>query len=348
MSDRKQDPVWKRAVFTPPQTAQLGVRHVENAINTKDRAVPLHIDGVSDYFDSVLPGEIVAVQAQTHNYKSGFIDSWESYLARHLYENRPGEIIIHADFETVVEHQSAREMAKVISIPMSDLNRGNVPDTGSVKAASGAISGVPIYRIGASLGPNSVEFNDLYLSNVLRAIRYIKSDIDDPRKRLHDEPRQIAAIFLDYLQAFPFDPEVKRSGFEKARRLQVRSDVYRIRSAAAKLECPIIVALQARQDLKGAPSQDFYVPGRYDGKETSDIGERFDRIISLWMPKTTKHIGELVEYKDIAFTVTENLLWLKVNKQRGGLPSGRSFLCEIDFTENIIRHSPDLVQRRYR
>lgn len=336
----------KKAIFTPAQTAQIGSKFVDHAIASKDRAIPIMIEGLQDYFAEVMPGEIVAIQAQTHNYKTGFLNSWESYIAGLLSErDDPTEIIVHVDAETVIEHLAAREMAKVIKIPVGDISRGRVPDTEIVKTAVTKISGVPIYRIGATLGRDSVRFNDLHLSNVFRAIEYIKSNDPDPKKRLHDEPRKIAAMFFDYLQAFPYDPEVRRQAFEAQRRLQVRSDVYRIRSMSAILEAPSFVALQAKQVLEGAPSKDFYIPGIYDGKESSDIGERFDRVVSLWMPKVTHMVGDTLEYKGVQFDVREDGLWVKFNKQRGGLPSGKSFYCKIDFTSNIITVDMGAVRR---
>lgn len=339
----------KRAVYTPAETAQLGLRHVERSAQNATRAARFFISPLQGYFRDVLPGEIVAIQAQTHNYKSGFIDAWESALAAQLVaQGRTDEIIIHCDFETVIEHQAARAMAKIVDVPVGDVSRGQVPDMDLVKAAVSRIGGVPIYRIGASLGRNSIGFDDLYLSNVFRAIEYIKSDSPDPDNRLHDRPRHIAAIFFDYLQATPYDPEIRRAPYESQRRLQVRSDVYRIRAMTAKLETPAFVGLQAKQVLEGAPHRDFYIPGIYDGKETSDIGERFDRMISLWMPKVSHAhlIGEFIDYRNISFPVEPWMLWMKVNKQRGGLPSGQSFPCRIDFTHNTITYDPELVTRR--
>lgn len=339
---------YRDAIFTPSATAQIGLRHTKRAMDSRDRALSFHIGGEpSAYFADVMPGEIVAVQAQTHNYKSGFLDSWEADMARQLREQgRVDEIIVHVDLETVIEHQAAREMAKIIRIPTSDIARGNIPDIDVVRATVTTMSGTPIYRIGATLGRGGIRFENLYLTNIMRAIQYIKSDNDDPDKRLHDTPRKIAAVFIDYLQSLPFDPEIRRKGFEDARRLQVRSDVYRIRSGSALFDAPFFVALQAKQDLGGAPSRDFYIPGIYDGKESSDIAERFDRVISLWMPKITHRVGEIIEYKDISFVVQENMLMVKVAKQRGGLPSGQTFPCLIDFATNTISYRPSLVQRR--
>ena len=67
--------------------------------------------------------------------------------------------------------------------------------------------------------------------------------------------------------------------------------------------------------------------------ETSAIATRFDRIVSLWMPKSNYLIGSTVTNKDqsIQLTVREDQAFFKVNKQRGGLPSGRVWELKVDY-----------------
>jgi hypothetical protein len=101
-------------------------------------------------------------------------------------------------------------------------------------------------------------------------------------------------------------------------------------------DCPIVVGVQAKQSLNGHTGANMLIPGVYDGEETSSIAQRFDRVISLWMPKTTHTVGDTLNHKGLSFEVTEGLIWIKVNKQRGGLPAGRSWRCEIDYTTNTI------------
>jgi hypothetical protein len=51
------------------------------------------------------------------------------------------------------------------------------------------------------------------------------------------------------------------------------------------------------------------------------------------MPKTTYTIGSTVSNKDktVALTVREDQAFLKVNKQRGGLPSGMVWELKVDY-----------------
>jgi hypothetical protein len=98
------------------------------------------------------------------------------------------------------------------------------------------------------------------------------------------------------------------------------------------LKCPIIVPLQAKQTLDGNNAP-FMIPGTYDGMETSTIATRFDRIVSLWMPKTTHLIGSTISNKEqtVNIQVKEDQCFFKVNKQRGGLPAGRVWELRIDY-----------------
>jgi hypothetical protein len=102
-------------------------------------------------------------------------------------------------------------------------------------------------------------------------------------------------------------------------------------------ECPVIVGIQAKQHLSGNAGQNMMLPGVYDGEETSSIGQRFDRLLSLWMPKMTHTVGDWLEHGNIRFEVDEETLWMKVLKQRGGLPSGRAWRCRIDFNQGTVK-----------
>jgi hypothetical protein len=318
------------AVFTPPETSTLGVERIRQMEANKHRAMPLALRDIGEYVAPLMPGEICAIQAQTSNYKSGFMAWWERNLAQHLAKTGRDEVIIHVDTENVIESLAIQEISYSSNHSVADLSRGNVRDWGKVIRAAGEIAGIQIYRVATSLGHDRAP--DLYLSNIYRGIQYMVSG------QLVDKPIKPACIFVDYLQALPIDPEVKAgTEMKNQRRLQVREDVYRLRRMAAYFDCPIVVGVQAKQVLTGHAGENMRIPGTYDGEETSSIAQRFDRILSLWMPKTTHTVGDSLRYGGIEFEVEEDLLFLKVNKQRGGLPAGKSWKCRIDFKTNTVR-----------
>ena len=317
------------AVFTPAETSALGVEHIKEVEANKHRAMPLDIGKIGDYLAPLMPGELCAIQAQTSNYKSGFINMWEHSLAHHLkMQGRADEVIIHVDTESTIEGLAVQEIARGSDHTIADLSRGNVRDWSKVIKAAGQIATVNIYRIGAALGRDDMP--DLYLSNIYRAIRYMTDG------ELIDQKLIPACIFVDYLQALPIDPEVKTANKKDQRRLQVRDDVYRLRRMANYFKCPVVVGVQAKQNLSGHTGPNMRIPGTYDGEETSAIAQRFDRVISMWMPKTTHTVGEALTHRSISFDIDEDMIWIKVCKQRGGLPAGKAWPCRIDYRTNQI------------
>jgi len=318
------------AIYTPSETSTYAKEQIKFIKDNQHRALKFFVPGIDQYFAPLLPGQLCAIIGQTSNYKSGLMHAWEYAAAQQLLdEDRHDEIIVHISVEESVEEQAYLLLGVETGDDAGDLARGEVQDWDQLERAAIRIGTIPIYRIGDSLA-RAEDFPNLYLSNMIRSIAHLCEEHLMKRKK-------VAALFFDYLQAFPFDPEVKQhTNKEALRRLQVRDDLYRLRQAAAYFSCPVVVGVQAKQILNGAPGKSMYIPGMYDGEESSAIGQRSDRILSLWMPKTTWPTRTFLEHGSLSYTVEDNLIWLKVCKQRGRLPAGRSWRCRIDFEKNRI------------
>jgi hypothetical protein len=325
------------AIYTPAEAAAYAKLSVEEAQAQKHRAVRFPVPGIDDYFAPILPGQIAAIIAQTSNYKSGFMHFWQRHLAEQLMaEERTDECVVSISVEECVEEQVMVQIGAETGEDAGALARGEVQDWNRLVQASIKIGQIPIYRVGDSLA-RADDFPNLYLSNIIRSLKFMQDE-------LLGHKLKFAAIFLDYLQALPIDPEIRVSVKDKQRRLQVKEDVYRSRYMGAYFKCPVIVGVQAKQKLDGAAGVNMQLPGVYDGEETSSIGQRFDRVWTQWMPKMTHSVGDWLEHKDIGFRVEENLLFGKVCKQRGRLPSGRSFKMRINYQKNDIRlEEPDII-----
>lgn len=323
-SNRPED-----AIYTPQQVAYYGVEQIRHLQAGTSRGMNYPIKGMADYVAPLLPGQVMAILAQTSQYKSGFMDFAEHYLALQLQEQgRDNECIIHVSVEESVEEMAWRGFARYSGEDPNHLSRGMVTDWDKLIAASITIANIPIYRIADCLSrPDSVE--NLYLSNIQKAIRALTSGVVLGRSI------QPAAIFIDYLQALPIDPEVRRADIMEQRRLQVRNDTYRIRDMAVQFNTPVVVAVQAKQVLQGQNGK-AQMPGIYDGEETSAIAQRVDRMIGMWLPKQTLPLGSSLNYAGVEFTVQENRLFQKVLKQRGKLPSGKIFPLLIDYQTGHI------------
>lgn len=321
----------RRAIHTPAEVSTRAVERVKDMESNRHRAMPFPIEKIAGYFADLMPGEICAVQAQSSNYKSGLISFWADWLAKYLASRgRGNEAIIHIDTENDADTQGIQQISYLSHHSIADLSRGNVRDWGEVMDAAGRLTDVEVYRISGVLGSDDAP--DLYLSNIYRGIKML-TDGDVVDKKIVP-----ACIFVDYLQALPIDPEIGASpDMKEHRRLQVRQDVYRLRRMAQFFQCPVVVGVQAKQILGGFLGPNMLIPGTYDGEETSAIAQRFDRIISMWMPKTTHSVGDRLSHKSRSYCVEESTLFLRVNKQRGGLPAGRWWPCRVDYRTNTIR-----------
>jgi hypothetical protein len=325
---------YKGIIFTPHEVGVAGYNAVLRAAKYQDVGVPLNIggSGIGDYFAPLLPWEICAIQAQTHNGKTMFTDWWERMTVKHLEENNQTGDIVHVSFEESIEAMAFTEFGRLLDVLPARLARGEYKDIAKLKIAMAKVGSSRIWRIGESAERPDAELIDrpnekpaeLTLSNVYRALYAMKSGAitTDVKIRL---------VTIDYLQAIPIDPEVKKVAVDAQRRLQVRQDVYRLRKMTVKLETPILVPVQAKQKLEGV-NPPYLIPGMYDGEETASIAQRFDRIISLWMPKTTHAVGTKITLNgETLFTVEDNMVFMKINKQRGGLPSGKTFQLKVDY-----------------
>ena len=313
-------------IYTPLEVATSGLEYVQKLRDTKIRSLGIGIAGLRDYFAPLMPGQVAAVIGQTSHYKSGFLHYVEHVNALQLMaEGRDNEALIHVSVEEDIEEQAFLEFARFTGENVGEMAHGNILDWEKMTRAAVKIGTIPIYRIGESL-TRGENMPNLYLSNIIAALEYMV-------KTFNVVP---AGIYFDYLQAFPIDPEIKQSSHDQQRRLQVREDVYRLRRAAKYFKCPVWVAVQAKQKLDGAPSANFYMPGVYDGEETSGIAQRFDRIITLWMPKMTHPSGSIISYGAYMTAVEDNVLFIRVAKQRGGLPSGRMWKCRVEYQTNTI------------
>lgn len=320
--------IHSRRVYPPPEFAQAGydeAERIKNATGMGVNAPAIPGTDFSEYFARLMPWEIVAIVGQTHNGKTLFTDWWEHAICEQIKVENRAEVIVHISLEESLEAMSFQQHSRFSGVPVSDIASGNV-DLAKLRISLKEIAGVPIFYV-ADGADTPYEAPPLTLSNIYRTLRELKSG------NVIKGEVNFAAIFVDYLQALPIDEEIKQSGERNKRRLQVRQDVYRLREMTVHLNAPIIVNVQAKQELAN-PRKPYFIPDIYDGSETSAIGERFDRVLGIWMPKVKNYrIGETV---DKLGTIAEDDFYIRVNKQRGGFASGKTFACKWDFEERNL------------
>jgi len=327
MSDTKID--YSKHIYTPLETAKAGYDEAERIQNHTKTGIDMpfvHGCDLSSYFARVMPWEIVMVIGQSHNGKTLFSDWWENGMCEQLKaEKRDDEVVVHVSVEESLEAMSFQQHSKFSGIPVGDIASG-IADLAKLRISTNQIAGVNIFRIADSALVED-DAPPLTLSNIYRILKALKNG------DVTGTPTKIAAVWVDYLQALPIDDEVKRESYEKQRRLQVRSDVFRMRRMTVHLGAPVFCNVQAKQEL-GHPRHPFYIPTIYDGEETAAIAQRPDRILGVWMPKVSSFkVGENVSGIGV---ITEEMFYVRVNKQRGGFPSGKVFPLQWDYQKRTL------------
>lgn len=319
--------------YTPSEVAAYGLKAIEEVQKNAHRAVDCGIPGLSGYLAPLRPGQVLGIVGQTSHYKSGLLHLIEHNAALQLKEaGRDKEIVVHVSVEEGVEEQAFLEMARVTGMSAGRLANGQVDDWMELERAAYKISELPIFRIGDSLA-RSEYIPRLYFSNIFKAIRWL----------VENTGLTPAMIGIDYLQALPIDPDLRKYDFDNQRRLQVRSDAYRIRELASFFACSVWVACQAKQSLSNvitSSGPSLQIPGIYDINESADVAQRFDRLLGIWLPARTYPVGTKLPIGKPGLEITPNLLFVKVNKQRGGYPAGKTFLYDVDFIHNRLNLHP--------
>ena len=335
MSDEFKIEKAKKIIYSPSEIAERGYTETKRIAELGNAGIPLDIPGtlpaIKDYFAPILPFEIVAIQAQTSNGKTLLKDWWLGETAELFNKQERKQVIIDVHLEETIEQVAYAEYGRRLKVKPADFARGEYTNFGAMRGIMQEIEGVPIWHIGVS----SLDDEDtppLTLSYIFRAIMALKEGLIDGTKH------SIGLVSVDYLQVLPIDIENKTARKDTQRRLQVMDDVNLLRKMTSKIQAPILVPLQAKQDLKST-FEPYHIPQMYDGLETSAIATRFDRIISLWMPSTThpNKIGDVLTNKaGDSVTVGTNNMWLQVIKQRGGLPKGKKWELAWNFEKGDL------------
>lgn len=322
----------KEIIYSPADIAKRGYDETKKIAELGDAGIVLDIDGTDtkDYFAPLLPFEICAIQAQTSNGKTLFKDWWIRKTAEQFRAQKRDQVIVDVHLEETIEQVAYVEYGRRLGVRPADFARGEYKDFGKMRGIMQEIEGVKIWHIGVS-SEDKDDAPPLTLSYIFRAIMALKNGL------ITGEKYSIGLVAIDYLQVLPIDTEVQAARKDTQRRLQVAEDANTLRKMTTKIQAPIIVPLQAKQELKSTV-EPYHIPQMYDGSETMNIATRFDRIISLWMPSTThpNKIGGYIFGKEHTVTVGANSMWLQVIKQRGGLPKGRKYELAWEFNKGEL------------
>lgn len=304
-------------------------------------ALQFPVPELRHYFHPTFPGRVTLVQAQSHNFKTEWMNFWAKTCAIELSakadeDEKKRGVVIKISTEDAVEGLVEAEIAGMGGGKLDDISMGVIKNPNEFLRAEVVVGGLPIVHIGESLGMDDSNAALLYLSNIVKLIDYVRKD-----HFATETP--IAAIFLDYLQTLPIDPENRiNNNMVETRRNQVMHDMDAVRRAAKYFNCPVVVNAQSKQDEQLSTfGKSIKLPGYWDVQESSYPSQRADFLYSLWMPKMHYPVGEWVgnsAKKELAkwnFCVKPNSLWIQCLKHKKYTNVGASFPMLISENGNV-------------
>ncbi len=328
----------RNLAWLPGEFAAAGMEDIALAQKDGTKWLDINVPVMKGYFAPVRAGQLISIIGQPSMGKSLLMHYLNSQIAKQIVkEERSMEAVFHVSVEEPLEDMAMLSLARASGQSVALLSRGQVSDMSGLERAANELAATPIIYIAESIASRrntSGLIDALTLTNIFNAIR-------DICRQTGYTP---AAIVIDYLQALPIDPRLAKSTEPiNQRRLQVRADVYFCRRASLFFGCPIFLGVQAKQTLGGYIRKDgppvVQLPGMNDGEESSAIGQRSDRILSVCIPARVYPVGttaQLGPNPGEALTIEDTQFLVKVVKQRGMLPAGKSYLFNVDFDTGLL------------
>jgi hypothetical protein len=294
-------------VRTAQDTYNDYVAYQKFLAENKHLAAPFFIEGLENILPRFYPGNLTAIVAKSHHGKSTLMRQ-AVHQAQRRVENS----------EYMVAYISLEDSSETIAAKLAVRHENPVH----------YMAGQMIY-IGNSFNMSAEDMGELNVGNIIRALEWTLDEF--PKKS------GFSAIFIDYIQIVPPDPERRRMVNMEQRRLQIADDVKRLFHAAKQFKCPVFFASQAL--IKGAKdthSLMMRIPNAADLKEASDLFEVPDVVISIMQPKHEPGfgIGTRVDDGAWSFVVEPNLMFLKILKWRNAELQG--FVGEKDVIGRIF------------
>jgi replicative DNA helicase len=312
----------KDIVFTPNEAVKAALATIDQRRAFVGAGVRTGIQPLDDYLLPGRPGEMIGVLGMSSNYKSGLMQWWARYTAGVIMEYQvENECVIYVTWEQAIDEMVAFDLAYTAHMNATDVVQGKLSDAEMERlrvAVGPKRACMPLYLLGHSIQEGRKRPH-LTLTAVTQGLVYI-------REQFQLKPR---AIFLDYLQ------QIEPEGGED-RRMQVFESVGRCKDMALAMGCPVIVGSQANRSVY---HEKWGVPGMADSMESSNFEHTCDKLLGVWMPKTSYAVGDYFDAKmgtrKTSFEVTENLLFIRVLKQKLG-PAGRWWPLYVDPARNLI------------
>lgn len=313
-------------IYRPEEVRELTIEHL---VKLRDgvgvRSVPMGLPHIDRYLNPLTPGQMMVVLGRPSNGKTALMAHYVREAAWRRESNKGSETSppIFVTAEMAIEEIQLRELSHAVPIDSVKLYRGEVNDWDELFAAVDQVyTESPVIYLGHSIHSKGKRPR-MSMQNIERALLRIRDEYDMP-------PELVA---LDYAQRLKLD------GGVRDRRTEVAEVVERTKDLANMLPSPIILGSQAGRQVEDKMPP---IPDAKDAKESGNIEETADVVVSVMRPSKYFEIGEVIPKTD-GLVCTEELFFIKIIKQRMG-ESGSGFWVWFDMS---ISRLADLEFERY-
>lgn len=242
------------------------------------------------------PGRLAAIIGRPGSGKSSLM----VYLARREAERlraagETDKVVVYCSWEQVVEEVEALVMSDG-EFSASDLSWCRV-DMEVLRRKAITRGNLPLWMIGYSLDGTARSSPELTLENVLRAVEAME-------EKWHVRP---VLVCFDYVQIIPargYEDRVKR----------VAEMPMLVKRLCQRIGVAGVMGVQAGREVDSRKPQ---IPELGDCQWGSAIEQAVDLALATWRPSTTQELNSTVHLAGRDFTVTEELMFLRMLKQRG-------------------------------
>jgi replicative DNA helicase len=260
-------------------------------------------------------GQRIVVQGYTNHFKSGFADLVARNVSEQCAEN---EICLYCTWEDSVDDIGIKNLAAYSQIPVNAMVRGNLTEREWKKLREAAIKRAqkPLWLIGHST------------SQYRRMRRPMITDVWQMLEYLVAEQQRIPKlVVIDYIQRI-------RPHTRDTRRVQIMDIVDSLYDLAIGFQVPVMILTQSGRDVM---NRKWKMPQLYDAQETSNLEQSATAFISLYLPIKTEPLNSIIAVgnKHKQFTVTENLLFAELQKQKSG-PAPKMSALHINYSDNSL------------
>ena len=304
----KEIPELTAFLHTPARSVSLAMvefKRRQDSLHRLDWGVPT----MDKYLIPMMDGELVSLLARPGHTKT----STMIHLAKRgtaachaLADQGAGfdRCVVFATWETTVEEFIGLLSAQESGQTLEDIARGRA-DLEKIMDVAVANIGNRIYVIGKS--SNKPVYQPITLQTIFHLLQYLR-----------EQGKRPILIALDYLQRIP----ASTPGMRKME--AVEDNVHRAKDLGLTFGCPTIMGVQAARTVD--EQSGLQMPSMSDAQWSSAIEQDSDKLIGLTRPGTYLEDDVVLEdYLGNAYNVTDNMLAMRVLKQRWGRAGG-SFL----------------------